>query len=653
MPRRSALALAALAVCAAVVGLLVTGGNDQPRIADPGLVVRWGLPISGGIAWVAGAGALGLLILAAFITPERTSTNRRATATRLAAAFGIVWGVAQTTRVVLVFADIAGLPLTDGGLYPQLGTFLFTLEATRVLAICAGLALFVGVVATRALSRGVLAWLAFIALVALFLPALSGHAGGSTSHEDAVNSSAAHLGGVGIWAGGLLALVIMRSALGADLGISVRRFSVLFTWAFAIVGLSGVQQAIIKVGTWDGFTTGYGVLVVAKIIGFTALGFLGWQQRRLLAGRLTAKDPSGATFARFAVTELAIMAVAAGFGVALSRSEPPSPQVDPERSMVLVLTGFPDPGPLLGQWFTAWRINWLFLAVALIAMGLYAAAVIRLRRRGDAWPWWRTALWMLGWLLWIWLTCGAPDIWGRVLFSMHMVMHMGVAMTVPLFLVPAAPLTLLLRAVPARTDKTWGLREVLLRITHSRVSRVLAIPVVAASLFFASMAAFYYTPLFELALTTHTGHILMMGHFLLTGYLFAWVLIGVDPGPPRWPPLALLVVLFATISFHAFFGVALTGSQDLLAADFFQQLALPWGPDPLADQHTAGEIAWGVGEAPTLVLAIVVALQWYRREERLADRMDRQADRDGDADLVAYNAWLSELRQETETKERS
>ena len=307
MPRRSALALAALAVCAAVVGLLVTGGNDQPRIADPGLVVRWGLPISGGIAWVAGAGALGLLILAAFITPERTSTNRRATATRLAAAFGIVWGVAQTTRVVLVFADIAGLPLTDGGLYPQLGTFLFTLEATRVLAICAGLALFVGVVATRALSRGVLAWLAFIALVALFLPALSGHAGGSTSHEDAVNSSAAHLGGVGIWAGGL------RSALGADLGISVRRFSVLFTWAFAIVGLSGVQQAIIKVGTWDGFTTGYGVLVVAKIIGFTALGFLGWQQRRLLAGRLTAKDPSGATFARFAVTELAIMAVAAGF----------------------------------------------------------------------------------------------------------------------------------------------------------------------------------------------------------------------------------------------------------------------------------------------------------------------------------------------------
>jgi putative copper resistance protein D len=178
--------------------------------------------------------------------------------------------------------------------------------------------------------------------------------------------------------------------------------------------------------------------------------------------------------------------------------------------------------------------------------------------------------------------------------------------------------------------------------------RVLANPVVAASLFFFSLAAFYWTGLFELALTTHTGHLLMMGHFLLTGYLFVWVLIGIDPGPPRWSPLMLLVILFATISFHAFFGVALTGSQALLAPDFFTQINLPWGPAPLADQHTAGEIAWGIGEAPTLVLAVVVAFQWFRREERETARQDRQADRDGDAELRAYNARLEQLRQEAE-----
>ena len=124
-------------------------------------------------------------------------------------------------------------------------------------------------------------------------------------------------------------------------------------------------------------------------------------------------------------------------------------------------------------------------------------------------------------------------------------------------------------------------------------------PVVAAALFFFSLAIFYYSPLFELALRTHTGHVLMMVHFLLTGYLFTWVLIGIDPGPKKWPPLMLLVVLFATMSFHAFFGVVMTGSTTLLAPDFFEVLKLPWMTDPLGDQHEAGAIAWGIGEAPT------------------------------------------------------
>ena len=184
-----------------------------------------------------------------------------------------------------------------------------------------------------------------------------------------------------------------------------------------------------------------------------------------------------------------------------------------------------------------------------------------------------------------------------MLFSAHMVMHMVVAMLVPLLLVPAAPLTLALRALPARPDKTWGPREVILQLVHSRYLGALANPVVAAALFFFSLAIFYYSPLFELALSTHTGHVAMMVHFLLSGYLFVWVLIGIDPGPKRWSPLLLIVILFATMAFHAFFGVIMTGGTTLLAPDFFSRLDLAWVPDPLADQQRAGAIAWGVGEA--------------------------------------------------------
>ena len=38
-----------------------------------------------------------------------------------------------------------------------------------------------------------------------------------------------------------------------------------------------------------------------------------------------------------------------------------------------------------------------------------------------------------------------------------------------------------------------------------------------------------------------------------------------------------------------------------------------------------------------------MAVQWSRSDDREARRVDRQADRDGDADLNAYNAYLSRL----------
>jgi len=343
------------------------------------------------------------------------------------------------------------------------------------------------------------------------------------------------------------------------------------------------------------------------------------------------------------------MGLAMGFAAVLSRSEPPVPDALPDPSNVLSLTDYPDPGPLTAaDWILAWRTDWLFLTVTVLAVAVYLGGVRRLHRRGDPWPVLRSVLWVAGWVVFLWATCGAPGIWGRVLFSMHMVMHMAVAMIVPLLLVPAAPVTLALRTLAARKDRTWGPREVVLQVVHSRALRVLANPVVAASLFFFSLAAFYFSPLFFTALTTHTGHLLMMAHFLLTGYLFVYVMIGTDPGPPKWSPLMLLVILFATVSFHAFFGVVVTGSQELLAGNFWRALELPWGPELLADQRLAGEIAWGVGEAPTLVLAVLVAVHWFRAETRRAVRSDRQADRDGDAELRAYNAHLARLRSEAE-----
>jgi cytochrome c oxidase assembly factor CtaG len=216
-------------------------------------------------------------------------------------------------------------------------------------------------------------------------------------------------------------------------------------------------------------------------------------------------------------------------------------------------------------------------------------------------------------------------------------------MVVPLLLVLAAPVTLLLRAVPVRKDGSRGPREWVLGLVHSRVGEFMARPVVAAVLFAGGMVAFYFTPVFEWALTNHAGHVWMVVHFTLAGYLFANALVGIDPGPQRPPYPQRLLLLFATMVFHAFFGVVLTTGTSLLVADWYGNMGRPWGESAIDDQQMGGAIAWGIGELPTVVLAIAVAIQWTRSDEREARRQDRKAERDGDADLVAYNAMLAQM----------
>ena len=272
-----------------------------------------------------------------------------------------------------------------------------------------------------------------------------------------------------------------------------------------------------------------------------------------------------------------------------------------------------------------------------------AEALQQLARRGDRWPVLRAVPFLLGLALLAYVTSGGLAAYDRVTFSAHMVGHMLLAMGVPPLLVLGAPATLALRVLPARTDGTRGAREWLLAVLHSPVLRVLSFPPVAAVVFAGSLIAFYYTGLFDLALTTHVGHELMSVHFLLAGYLFASVLIGVDPGPARPGYPLRLLLLFATMAFHAFFGIALLQGTTVLQKPFFAAVGRPWGAGLGADQLAGGGRAWALGEVPTLLIVLVLIMQWSGSDDREARRLDRAADRDGDAELVAYNAMLAGL----------
>jgi cytochrome c oxidase assembly factor CtaG len=291
-----------------------------------------------------------------------------------------------------------------------------------------------------------------------------------------------------------------------------------------------------------------------------------------------------------------------------------------------------------------WRFDLVFGSAA-IAMALtYVAGVRRLRRRGDAWPRGRTLAWLCGCAVLLIATSSGIGRYMPAMFSMHMAAHMLLSMLAPILLALGGPVTLALRALPAagRGDPA-GPREWILIALHSKLSRFLTHPIVATFLFVVGFYALYLGGIFDAVVGSHAAHLLMNAHFLLSGYLFYWVVIGIDPTPRPIPPVAKLGMVFASLALHAFFGVVLMGTNTVIGETFYRSLHLSWHGDLLADQRLAGAIAWSAGEVPLGVVIIALLIQWRRSDQRTARRLDRAADRDEDAELAAYNAMLAEL----------
>ncbi|WP_431836064.1 cytochrome c oxidase assembly protein [Cellulomonas sp. Y8] len=632
------------------VALLALSGNGElaPQLLlDPGAFVRFGLPVARVVHDLGAAVTVGLLILAAGVlpgrgTPDRSASSVQQAAVRWAARGAALWLTGAIAVLVLTTANSIGAPLTTPGMAEQVLYYATTIDLGQYLAtstILIAVTLTLTVLARRVTTVGVAS---VLALASLLPVALSGHAAGADDHRNAVNSLAVHLVAVCIWAGGLVGLTLLRTRLRGQLAASVRRYSVLAVWCWGAAGFSGVVNATLRLSEpIDLVSSGYGRLVLLKIAALVVLGAAGFLQRRSAIPHLDG--PRGrAAFVRIAVGEVVLMSATFGLSVALSRSAPPVPE-EPVSDGRHALLGFPYPPPVtVRRYFTSFEPDWLFLAVAVTAAALYVGGVVRLRRRGDHWPVGRTIAWLVGCALLAWFSAGGPNLYGSVQFSTHMLLHMGLMMYVPLPLVLGAPVLLALRTLRGRDDGSRGPREWVLWLVHSRFARVIARPAVAGALFAGSLVAFYYTGWFEYSLFEHPGHLLMQVHFLLSGFLFFWVLVGVDPGPNRASYPARLVTLLATMAFHAFFGVALMSSSEPLAIRWWSALGNS-ETQMLADQAVAGSIAWGAGEIPVVLAALVVAVQWARDDERRARRVDRQSDRDGGAELARYNERLRAL----------
>ncbi len=283
------------------------------------------------------------------------------------------------------------------------------------------------------------------------------------------------------------------------------------------------------------------------------------------------------------------------------------------------------------------RLDSVLPILLVVAAGAYLYGVHKLRVRGDRWPVTRTVMFLgpgLGTIALVTVTgIGTYD---DTLLSIHMIQHMVLTMISPIFLALGAPVTLALRTLPGRS------RHGLLTVMHSRVVRVLTFPLVAYALFVANPFVLYFTGLYRATLEYEPLHEWVHLHFLITGCLFFWPLVGLDPLPGRWPYPGRALLMVLSTPFHAVLGLTVMQNQALIGGDWYPSLHLTWA-DPHADQVLAGGILWAGGELVSVTMLAVLVVQWMRDADREAKRVDRALDRAPAEEIAADDGGVWEV----------
>lgn len=659
---RIVVAFAVTAVLASLLGVVISGATYQPApngLPDSGPLVGWALPMIGALTFAAAMATVGWLLLAGFLDPAagaKTVSHRGRTALLRASAAAGVWCVVSLVAAILKLADILGVDLGTALEPTTFTTYAWDVTDVRTLLICSLLAAIISVGTAFSVSlNGTAVWCA-IALVAVAIPATAGHAAGLGDHGLALVNGVAHAVAATVWVGGLIALGATIWPKATNVAVAAQRFGLLAIASVIVLAASGIVNAYVRLGSpSDLLTSGYGRLVVVKVaLLICLLAIATWIRQKLLP-KLTGDQPRR-TFAKLAGFELVLMALATGFGVALSLTAPTREAVQ-FATQGEALLGFDFPAePTISSILLGWRFDSLFFVIGIAACVYYTIGVARLHARGDKWPISRTICWYIGWGIVIWATNAGIATYAEVSVGMHMIQHMTLTMMAPIFLVLAGPITLALRALKPSPTGGRGPREMLTVGLHSGIARFFTNPVVILVIYVLGIYGLYLTNVFGSLMSSHVGHVVMTTHFLVSGTLLAYVAIGIDPKPKPLPYWSKMLLVLAAIILHTFFAVVVMSSTTLIGGSWYSQVRPPWLTDPVQDSMLGGQIAWGVGEIPTLIMMLIIAVQWSRSDDRESKRRDRFTETRGDHEMDDYNAYLARLNQlheEHESKDKN
>lgn len=246
----------------------------------------------------AGAFVFGVLVDpsgAAVTTAEETSVSAVEVLARTILLGGLMLALGAATASLLRFgserdaavaavgwlAAMAGLALLAGAQSRVAGVELMELSGTaigralgwRLIALAvAGGGILVAVFARRAgrvqVARAGFAGAAIGTLAAMVAHAAAGHAGaGRWPVMPTVVFQVVHFGAVGIWIGGLAAVLAgLKGPASGARAASIRRFSTVAAAVLGLVTVSGVARSLQEVTAWgDLMATAYGIVVMSKL----------------------------------------------------------------------------------------------------------------------------------------------------------------------------------------------------------------------------------------------------------------------------------------------------------------------------------------------------------------------------------------------------
>jgi cytochrome c oxidase assembly factor CtaG len=255
------------------------------------------------------------------------------------------------------------------------------------------------------------------------------------------------------------------------------------------------------------------------------------------------------------------------------------------------------------------------LSAALLALGLYAAGYIRLRRRallGRPELARRGRLFALGWFVLAAATLSPLHQLGGRSFTAHMAEHELIMLAAAPLLVLARPLGVLLWAFPS------PVRQAFAAIGRSRASRslwrTLTDPLVATVAQGAALWIWHLPSLFDQALKSEGWHAAQHLAFFITALFFWSAMLG-----PRRSPWTAAACLFATSMITGALGAFMALSQSPWYAPYASLGLAAFGLTPTQDQELAGALMWVPGGLLHALVAIALIAPQLRSPSEVAD----------------------------------